>query len=87
MQDLDQIMKQLDSEYPVISLTHASRLMSTVRRMKREKELDLPFPLRTGFAVSGKDAGAGKELNEQEWEQCFQSLCRELYLDYPGLRH
>jgi hypothetical protein len=75
----------LDKEYPLIMHTRAGRLYSTVRRMKAEKELNVPIERRTGFAISVKTGKAANKMSEREWETFYSDLSDELKRDYPDL--
>ena len=85
MNRVEQVLRSLDEDYPLVPHTHAGRLSSTVRRMKAEKELGVPINRRTGFAVSVKHGKPANELDESSWEEFYQDICHELRERYPDL--
>jgi hypothetical protein len=85
MNDIDELLRSLDKEFPLVPHTGAGRLLSTVRRMKAEKELGVPINRRTGFAISVKKGKPANELQECKWEEFYLSLCDQLKRDYPDL--
>ena len=80
----DQFIK-LNKECPLVPHTNAGRLFSAVRRMKAEKEMDIPISYRSGFAVSVKTGKSASEMNEQEWENFYKDLSKQLKRDYREL--
>jgi hypothetical protein len=82
---LEERLGKLDKEFPLVPHTGAGRLSSAVRRMKVEKEMDIPINLRSGFAISVKTGKAADKMTEQEWEAFFRDLCQQLRRDYPEL--
>jgi hypothetical protein len=80
---LKERLARLDREYPLVPHTNAGRLSSTVRRMKAEKEMDIPINLRSCFAVSAKTGKAANKMTEQEWEDFYHNMCEQLRRDYP----
>jgi hypothetical protein len=85
MDDVPELLKKLSQECPLIPFTHASRLSSTVRRMKREKELKIPAEHRTGFAISVEHGSRAHDLAEAEWDKLYAALSQELLQNYPSL--
>ena len=79
------ILKDFDKRFPLTIHTGAGRLFTTVRRMKAEREADIPINLRTGFAISVKTSKAASEMTKREWEDFYKQLCKSLKKDYPGL--
>ncbi len=77
------VIEKLNKEYPLIPHVRASRLSSTVRRMKAEKELGIPVNRRAGFVISAKTGNRANEMAEQEWEKFYGDLSNELKADYP----
>ena len=75
----------LDKEYPLIPHTNSGRLFSTVRRMKVERELNIPISDRTGFAISVETGKSANKMTEQEWEKFYKDLSKQLEKDYPEL--
>ena len=53
-EELKEQLKKIEQEYPLVPHTHAGRLFSMVRRMNKEKELNIPIDCRSGFAISVK---------------------------------
>jgi hypothetical protein len=84
-QALEDQLERLDKEYPLILHTEAGRSFSAVRRMKAEKEMNVPLNRRTGFAISVKTGKAANELTDDEWEEFYNSLGEQLKSDYPDL--
>ena len=85
MDDIDEVIRSLEQQYPIVPHTNAGRLFSTVRRMKAEKKLGLPIIRRTGFAISVKEGKPSSELSESAWESFYSGLCKELKERYPDL--
>lgn len=77
--------EKLANEYPLLPYTEASRTFSMVRRMKAEKENDIPIALRSGYAISTKTGKAANTMTEDEWEQFYSALSEQLKRDYPEL--
>jgi hypothetical protein len=82
---LGEKLVELDEKYPLVPHTGAGRLFSTVRRMKAEKEMDIPINSRSGFAISTKTGRAANNMDEQEWEDFYKSLFEQLKKEYPDL--
>jgi hypothetical protein len=53
--------------------------------MKAEKEVDIPIPRRTGFAISVERGKPANELDEPQWDEFYSQLCGQLKRDYPEL--
>jgi len=85
MKNIKKILQSLERDYPLIPHTHAGRLFSVVRRMKAEKELEIPIRHRCGVAISVAKKKAANELSEEEWDEFYHSLCDELKRDYSWL--
>jgi hypothetical protein len=83
--EIVEVIRSLDQKYPIIQHTNAGRLSSTVRRMKAEKELDVPIAHRTGHVISVKSGKPANEMDESEWESLYSELCDELKQRYPEL--
>jgi hypothetical protein len=75
----------LNREYPLVPHTNTGRLFSTVRRMKAEKEMEIPLNLRSGFAVSVALGKHANEMNELEWDKFYSDLSEELKNTDPNL--
>jgi hypothetical protein len=73
------------NEYVLIPHTRSSRLYSTVRRMKAEKELAVPFDQRNGFVISTGTGLRTNEMAKKEWEGFYEALSNELKTDYPDI--
>ena len=84
-QAVDDQLERLDKEYPLVLHTEAGRSFSAVRRMKAEKEMNIPINRRTGFAISVKTGKAANEMTDEEWEGFYNSLIDQLKSDYPDL--
>lgn len=84
-QTLEDKLRKLTKEYPLVPHTDAGRSFSTVRRMRAEREMDLPINLRTGFAISVKTGKAANAMTEGEWEEFYNALSERLKTDYPEL--
>jgi hypothetical protein len=82
---LEQLLAKLNKEYPLVTHTGAGLLSSTVRRMKAEKQMDIPIGFRSGFAVSAQTGKAANKMTEQEWEAFYKDMCEQLKRDYPKL--
>jgi len=82
---LNEKIKKLNREYPLVPHTNAGRLSSMVRRMKAEKEMDIPINLRSGFAISTKTGKSANKMNEKRWDEFYDSLSGELKTSYPEL--
>lgn len=85
MDNLSELLQKVTQEFPLIPFTHASRLSSTVRRMKREKELNIPVEHRTGFVISVEHGCRAHDLAEAEWDKLYAAMCKELLDNYPSL--
>jgi hypothetical protein len=79
------LLERLNKECPLTMHTGAGRLFTTVRRMKAEKELDVPIAWRMGAAISVEIGKRGNEMNELEWNKFYKDLCENLNRDYPSL--
>jgi hypothetical protein len=82
---LEQSIAKIRKEFPLVPNTGAGRLSSCVRRMKAEREMDIPIEFRTGFANSTETGKASNKMTEQEWEAFYRDLSEELKRDYPEL--
>jgi hypothetical protein len=84
MDDLEAKLKLLDEKYSLIPFTDSSRVYSTVRRMKMEKELGIPIEYRGRSAISVASGKRTNEMAEQEWEDFFAAMSNSLKR-YPSL--
>jgi len=82
---IKKLLVKLDKKYPLVPHTGVGRLFSTVRRMKAEKELNVPISFRTGFAISVETGEAANEMTKREWEKFYKNLCEQLKRNYPEL--
>lgn len=80
---LEEQLAKLDKKFPLVPHTGAGRLSSAVRRMKAEKEMNIPIHLRSAFAVCAKTGKAANSMTEQEWEAFYWDMCEQLKRDYP----
>ena len=83
IENKEEIIKKLNKEFPLTIHTGIGRLTTTVRRMKAEKELNIPLAWRAGFAISVEFGKRGNEMNEAEWNKFYYDLCENLKRDYP----
>ena len=72
-------------EYTLIPYTYSSRLFSTVRRMKAEKELHVPMNQRACFAISVETGHRANEMNNEKWNKFYDDLTNQLKADYPEI--
>ena len=79
------LLQRLKIEFPLTMHTGAGRLFTTVRRMKAEKELEIPIAWRTAAAISVATGKPGNEMNELEWDTFYSDLCENLKREYPSL--
>jgi hypothetical protein len=84
-EELKKQLKKIEQEYPLVPHTHAGRLYSMVRRMNKEKELNIPIGFRSGFAISVKTGKSTNKMTESEWNDFYKSLSKELSDGYPDL--
>jgi hypothetical protein len=86
---IEERLATLNRDYRFVPHTNAGRLSSSVRRMKAEKEMNIPIKLRSGAAVSvrpGKAKGkAADKMTEQQWEAFYKRMCEELRKAYPEI--
>lgn len=80
-----ELLKKLNKDFPLTRHTCVGRLYTTVRRMKAEKELNIPVAWRVGFAISVETVKRGNEMNELEWNKFYKDLCENLKRDYPSM--
>ncbi|MBE0686288.1 MAG: hypothetical protein IH585_09835 [Anaerolineaceae bacterium] len=83
--NLEEIWNMIQKEYPLVMFTGSSRLYTMVRRMQAEKKYNIPFELRSGFAISVKTGKHANEMAEQEWEEFYNALRMELKEKFPML--
>ena len=80
---LKQKLAIIDKDFPFVLHTGVGRLSSTVRRMKAQKEMDIPISYRSGNAISAELGKKGDEMTEEQWEHFYQGMCGDLKRDYP----
>jgi hypothetical protein len=83
MNTLEQTIAELNKKYPLILRTHASRLYTTVRRMKAEKEGEVSIKFRYGSAISVKTRKPANKMTKKEWEVFYRILSERLRAEYP----
>jgi CRISPR/Cas system endoribonuclease Cas6 (RAMP superfamily) len=81
----DEMLKELNKTFPLTRHTGVGMLCTTVRRMKAEKELNIPISWRIGSAISVETGKRGNEMNELEWNKFYTDLCENLKRDYPSM--
>jgi hypothetical protein len=79
------IIKQLESDYPLVPHDGPSGLYSAVRRMKAERDLGIPIHRRSGSAVSLARGQNVSEMLASDWEAFYAELSEELRRRYPEL--
>ena len=77
-------LEKIYRECPLVPHTNAGRLSSTVRRMKSEKEMNIPIKYRSGFAVSIKYKKSANKLKIQEWNEFYNDLSKSLRIAWPS---
>ncbi len=77
-----EILKELDQESPIARFAGAGIMITTVSRMKLEKELNIPISWRTGTAISVASGKRSNEMQEQEWNDFYYALCDNLKRSY-----
>ena len=80
---LEERLAQIQRDYPLQGYTGASCLITSIRRMRAERQQQIPIHLRTGFPVSVEFGKAANQLNEEQWESFYESLCAKLKRKYP----
>lgn len=83
--DLLDNLSKINKECPLIPHTNSGRMFSMVRRMKAEKEMEIPQKLRSGFAISVKTGKHTNEMTAEEWEEFYASMVSRLKEEYPEL--
>ncbi len=83
--ELQEKLEKIQRECPMIPHTDAGRMFSMVRRMKAEKELEIPIPMRSSFIISARLGKAANEMSGEEWEEFYEVLAGELYMRHPEL--
>lgn len=81
----EELLKKLNTAYPLSGHTGVGRLYTTVRSMKAEKELNIPLSWRTGFAIAVASGQGASEMSAREWTTFYTDLCENLKRDYPAM--
>jgi hypothetical protein len=81
--ELEEKLEKLEKDFKIVTFTGRSCLVTSVKRMKAEKEMNIPISLRTGCPLSLKYGRPANELTEQEWEDYYGIMCEELKKLYP----
>ena len=79
------LIKKLDQEFPLSLYTGVGALYTTVRRMKAEKERNVPVAWRIGSAISVETGKRGNEMHALQWNKFYTDLCKNLKRNYPDL--
>lgn len=82
---LEEKLELIQKEYPVTPHTGIGRLFTIVRRMKAEKEWEIPLENRMGYVISTVTGKRANEMKEEEWEKFFGALSAQLKRDYPDM--
>lgn len=80
---LQEALLEIEGRYPIQLFTCRSALVTTVRRMKAEREWEIPIRLRSGCAVSVEHKVNANKLQEEQWERLYQRLVVQLKQVYP----
>lgn len=78
-------LEKINKECPLIPHTNAGHTFSMVRRMKAEKDMEIPLKFRSGFAISTKTGKHTNEMDTNEWEDFYNQLSSNLKEQYPEL--
>ncbi|MBU0648811.1 hypothetical protein KJ969_01740 [Patescibacteria group bacterium] len=84
-QDLKKLLTELEEKCPIINQPVNERDFSIVRRMKAEKELNIPIKRRIGCVISVKTRQPANKMNEQEWEEFYKELCDQLKQEHADM--
>lgn len=68
---------------PVLLYTPRSSYVTTVKRMKAEKERGIPISQRSHVAISAQNGKSAADMSEVEWENFYKTLCDVVKEDYP----
>ena len=85
MDNLEEVIRKLERDFPLLPYVAASMKFSTVRRMQAEKAQGIPLTRRTGFVISVEHGKPARDLSEEQWEELYAGLAAELQRDYPQL--
>ena len=78
-------LEMLDKKYPLVPHTYAGQLSSSVRRMRAEREMNIPIHLRSDAWISAETGNRTSDMTGTEWESFYQGLRAELKRRYPVL--
>jgi len=84
-QDLKKLLTELEEKCPIINQPINERDFSIVRRMKAEKELNIPIKRRFGRVISAKTRKPANKMSETEWEDFYQELCVQLKEEHADM--
>jgi hypothetical protein len=73
----------IDRGCPFIAFTGSSRLISTLRRMKMQEELEIPYEFRFSNAISVETSLRPYQMVKEEWNKFYEQLVGQLKRDYP----
>jgi hypothetical protein len=68
-----------------VGFTEASRLFTTVKRMKYDREHAIPSSERDTHAISVETGKSSREMTDEEADVWYLQLCAELLSKYPHL--
>jgi hypothetical protein len=68
MPSLEERLAQIEKDYPINAFSGFSRLVTSIRRMRAERQQQIPVHLRTRFPVSAnRQAAVGSVLRGAVW--------------------
>jgi len=80
---MDEKIRYIELTYPVRVRTELAGLVTAVRRMKAERDFEVPVNRRTVVEFSGERVKQEKATSKEEWDGFFANLSAELLLNYP----
>ena len=80
---LDEKIRYIELSYPVFAKTEVAGLVTTVRRMKAERDWQVPPERRSIFEILGGSVTQANATGKEEWNGCFGNLSAELLINYP----
>ncbi len=80
---LQERLHELERRFPIQLFTGRSAAVTTVRRMKAEKEWGIPVFMRNGCAVSVEFGTNANQLQEEQWERFYGQMVDQLKRIYP----
>tara|TARA_R110000737_G_scaffold336727_1_gene356402 strand:- start:13675 stop:14325 length:651 start_codon:yes stop_codon:yes gene_type:complete len=72
------ILRTFNVVFPITRHTSLGTLFTTIRRMKAEKDFEIPISLRISFAKSVTTGKTENEITEIEWDIVYNDLCENL---------